>query len=435
MRTPMELIRTEDKTSFDRFAENQVATHYSKLSFWGEFEARHYDGMEFWRFETGDETVATAILLKKLTLFGTTWYIPNGPSLDYFDEQTLKQVLTRIKSEAIRSHILYVRIDNNIPRRPHDQKGEVTEGFNHEFITERFEAVGFNHTGYRYGYSGYLFSRFTYVLDLTPDFNALVEQVAPNVRNSYRKNLRRGVEVRDGNRDELRYLVEYGQELADKLEFKAKPLRFFQDLFDLAGEHAVYRVASADLHLALETINTEREALLDSIRKVEGNPKKAGFIKEVQRQIEDLNHEETDITRLIQTQGPTIILGSALYLLAGNRSYNVYTYTNKDFPSFHATISLHMESIKELKNRGIRYYDFVGVSGSLDPHDKYYGLYDFKSRFGGEFMEHLGEFYFKPRPKLAHIQQRLHFYQRTLQRRSYAAFLHLKAKFQTNQRG
>lgn len=424
----MELICTRDKTSFDTFVESQASIHYSKLWFWGEFESQHHYRTEYWRFVELGKTVATAVMLKKRTLFGMTWYIPNGPSLDYFDEDLLKQVLDVIKREAIEAGVLYVRIDTNIPRRPHNQKGDVIEGFNNEFITDRFEKVGFQHTGYLYGYSGYLFSRFTYVLDLTPDFKDLVDQVAPNVRNLYRKNLRRGVEVRNGHRDELKYLVEYGQELAEKLEFRAKPLSFFQHLFDLAQEHAIYRVVSADLKLAIRTIDAERKTLLESIRNIEANPKKAGFVKEVRRQIDDLDKEETDLNELIRQKGSSIVLGSALYLLAGNHSYNVYTYTNKDFPSFHATISLHMETIKELKELGIRYYDFVGVSGSLDPQDKYYGLHDFKRKFGGEFIENLGEFYFRPNPKLARIEYLFFVYQRIVQRRLYSGFLHLKAK-------
>jgi peptidoglycan pentaglycine glycine transferase (the first glycine) len=425
----MELLRTKDKTSFDQFAENQTSTHYSKLSFWGEFESAHYADMEYWLFVEDGKTVATAILLTKRTLLGMTWYIPNGPSLDYFDETTLNQVLELIKREAIRAHILYIRIDTNLPRRPHNQKGDVVEGFNNEFITERFEKVGFKHTGYHYGYSGYLFSRFTYVLDLSPDFKELIKQTAPNVRNLYHKNLRRGVKVREGNRDELKYLAEYGQELADKLEFKAKPLGFFERLFDLAQEHALYRVATADLELAIQTVAQEKKTLVESIKNAEGNPKKTGFILEVKRQIDDLTKEETDLSVLIKSKGNTIVLGSSLYLLAGERTYNVYTYTNKDFPSFHATISLHMETIKELKERGIRYYDFVGISGSLDPNDQYYGLYDFKRKFGGEFVENLGEFYFKPRPRFAYLQLRSYVYRRILQRRFYSGILYLKAKF------
>lgn len=425
----MELICTRDKQSFDTFVESQAMIHYSKLWFWGEFEAEHHNKTEYWRFVELGKTVATAVMLKKRTLFGMVWYIPNGPSLDYFDEALLKQVLEVIKREAIQAGVLYVRIDTNIPRRPHQQKGEILEdGFNNEFITNRFQNVGFLHTGYNYGYSGYLFPRYTYMLDLTPDFKEIIEKVTPNVRNLYRKNLRRGVEVRDGQRNELEYLVKYGRELSDKLEFKPKPLKYFQHLFDLAREHAVYRVATADLGIAIKTIEVERETLLASIIGVEGNPKKAGFVKEVRRQIDDLDKEEMDLRQLIEINGNTIVLGAALYLLAHDTAYNVYTYTNKDFPSFHAAISIHMETINEMKNKGIKYYDFVGVSGSTDPKDPYYGLYDFKRKFGGEYIEYLGEFYLKPRPKIAHLQQRYSVFTWRVQRRVNAEIIRIKAK-------
>ncbi len=425
----MELTRKTDPRTFDAFATKQNSIHYSKLSFWGEFETTNGYDAEYWSFKEEQDVVATLVLLKKKTIFGTFWYIPNGPAMDVFDQDLTDKVLTLVKDEALKDGAMFVRIDSNIPRRQHDNKGDVVEGgFNHEFVTGFYEKAGFKHTGYNYGYSGYLFSRFTYVLDLEKEFDQLLEQIAMNVRNLYKKNLRRGVSVQDAGRDDLHYLVKYGKELSDKLEFKPKSLSYFQRLYDLAKEHAVYRLCVADLSVAKENLQSERTALYASIAKVEANPRKSGFVKEVRRQIEDLDKEEKDLEVLIQKNGNKIVLGAAFYLLAGDRSYNIYTYTNKDFPSFHATISFHVETIKAFREKGIRHYDFVGVSGSLDPKDPYFGLQDFKRKFGGDFVENLGEFYFKPKPKQAYLYDRTMVYRRKVERKSYSIFVKLKRK-------
>jgi peptidoglycan pentaglycine glycine transferase (the first glycine) len=423
----MELVSTTDLKTFDEFAERQIFPHYSKLSFWGRFESKPKSRTEYLSFIEAGKIVATAVLIKRTTLFGKTWYIPNGPSLDYFDLETLKKVLHLIKHEAIKAKVLYIRIDTNIPRRPHNQKGDVIEGFNNEFITETFESVDFKHTGYMHGYSGYLFSRFTFVLETQSDIKALFDKAEPNIRNLYKKNLRRGVETKAGTREELGYLVEYGKQLADKYEFKPKDLSFFQKLFDLAEGHIDYRIVSAHIDQGMLNINKEKAALSDTMKQHENNPKKTAFIKEIQRQIGDLEKEEKDLSDLIKSYGNMLVLGAALYLVAGKRAYNIYTYTNKDFPSFHATISLHIDTILEMKAKGIEQYDFVGISGSVDPKDPHYGLYDFKRKFGGEFTEHLGEFYYKPRPRLAALQYMHYVYQRKFERRSYRTFVRVKA--------
>lgn len=428
----MELLRSTDKTAFDTFVKSQPHIHYSKLWFWGQFESLHGYQAQYWRFVDLGKTVATAICLQKSTIFGKLWYIPNGPSLSIEQPNLLEEVLDLIKRNAVKFNILSVRIDTNIPRNHHDNQGNLIEdGFSNESITQRFENTGFKHTGYNYGYSGYLFSRFTYVLDLEGDTGSLVDKIAPNVRNLYKKNLRRGVIVRNGTRDDLVYLARFGIELSKKLYFKPKSLKFFQQLYDLAAENVLYRVAIADLNVAKQTIAKERETLLIAYDKAKDNPRKAGFLKETQRQLDDLEREENDLNQLIKQHGDTLILGASLYLIAGDRSYNVYTYTNKDFPSFHATISLHVDSYEELKERGVRYYDFVGVSGSLDPKDPYYGLHDFKRKFGGDFVENLGEFYFKPRPKMAHIQFRSYVYQRKFERKFNETWIKFKNKVQT----
>lgn len=45
---------------------------------------------------------------------------------------------------------------------------------------------------------------------------------------------------------------------------------------------------------------------------------------------------------------------------------------------------LHWEAIKKMKERGVRYYDFVGARINPEPGTKLEGIQRFKSRFGGE---------------------------------------------------
>lgn len=45
---------------------------------------------------------------------------------------------------------------------------------------------------------------------------------------------------------------------------------------------------------------------------------------------------------------------------------------------------LHWEAIKKMKERGVKYYDFVGARTNPEPGSKLEGIQRFKSRFGGE---------------------------------------------------
>ena len=48
--------------------------------------------------------------------------------------------------------------------------------------------------------------------------------------------------------------------------------------------------------------------------------------------------------------------------------------------------------IKYCKNKGIKIYDQFGTIGDLREENPLYGLHDFKKKFGGNYVEFIGEF-------------------------------------------
>jgi lipid II:glycine glycyltransferase (peptidoglycan interpeptide bridge formation enzyme) len=55
-----------------------------------------------------------------------------------------------------------------------------------------------------------------------------------------------------------------------------------------------------------------------------------------------------------------------------------------------ATYALQWEAIRTLKDAGCTEYDMFGVSPSPDPSHPMYGLYRFKSGFGGRLFHRMG---------------------------------------------
>ena len=54
---------------------------------------------------------------------------------------------------------------------------------------------------------------------------------------------------------------------------------------------------------------------------------------------------------------------------------------------FNAMNLLHWSAMKLMKERGVKYYDFVGARINPDEGSKYEGIQRFKSRFGGELKK------------------------------------------------
>jgi lipid II:glycine glycyltransferase (peptidoglycan interpeptide bridge formation enzyme) len=105
-----------------------------------------------------------------------------------------------------------------------------------------------------------------------------------------------------------------------------------------------------------------------------------------------MQKEIDEIVRDGYDQDKEVSLGAKLIIMQGIHVWNVNMYTQKTLMNFRAAFALHRYVLEDVYKMGAKTYDFEGVSGSLDPHDIYYGMQDFKKSFGGDFLEYLGEF-------------------------------------------
>ncbi len=72
----------------------------------------------------------------------------------------------------------------------------------------------------------------------------------------------------------------------------------------------------------------------------------------------------------------------AWVLYAGNHNILSETYVN---------YNTYYEHIKYCKEKGIKIYDQFGTIGDLSPNNPRLGLHEFKKKFGGDYVEFIGE--------------------------------------------
>ena len=63
-----------------------------------------------------------------------------------------------------------------------------------------------------------------------------------------------------------------------------------------------------------------------------------------------------------------------------------------------ANYELYYHILLDSKKEGYTTVDFYGSEGKVDKDSQIYGIYLFKLRFGGDFVEFVGEFDFVTRP-------------------------------------
>ena len=63
-----------------------------------------------------------------------------------------------------------------------------------------------------------------------------------------------------------------------------------------------------------------------------------------------------------------------------------------EYLKYQSFYTIHYEMIKYACENGYSKYNFYAINNHLDKDDEQYGVYEFKTGFGGHVMELLGEF-------------------------------------------
>ncbi len=424
-------VASIDFATNDTFVIDHPFGHHKKTTLWALSQSEHFRNFTCVGFFKHDKLKATAIIFYRNTLFGQWWYIPYGPCVDYVDPILTKHVMDALMVHARSNQVALLQFETNVMRIEHDKKGNILhKGVDQQWITDVIRSSGFVHLGYRYGYAGNIQPRFTYILDIRPDMDTLQNAMHKSILATHKKNQRRHIFVQVSDASKLDVLEHYGKQLSDENDFIAKKRDDFKRVMDVYHDHAVYIVATMNVNQAIATIDQEIKDAQNAIDKNINNPKKQGFINEMSSLIQSLQSERA--TYLDQFGAADAVdVGAGLYVWYGDRSYDLYMYTIKKVGNLSPAIAIHLKAIEVLKTKGVVYHDFVGISGSIDPEDPYYGLYDFKRKFGGDFIEYLGQFEAYVKPKQAKWLWNIHFAKRRLERKLVRMYKQLKRKIKT----
>ena len=387
----MEFVHDLSRDVFAEFNSHCSTDHYTKSPEFGYFKA--IEGYDHYLVGVKDdgELVATALVLHKRIpyLFSSYCYVTYGYNMDYKNKALLSffnQTLSSFCKDKLKA--CFLRVDPNFSFRQHDKDGKLTsDGYHNLWLSEIFIKDGFRHLGYNYGYSGNWMSRFTYILDLTPDLTQIQKKIK-NFNSHTKKNELRNITVVEGDKADLKHLYMAQLELAKTQRFVAKPLSYFEVLYEAFVGKAHLYIAKANLSVAYQNLLDERKRLSEQLT-VLTNPAR---IHELELSIKAIDRELDLMIQHGYNNKKDTILGAKLIIQINDKVSNVHMYTYKTLPNFRVAFALHSKAIAESKKRKAVSYDFEGVSGSLDPKDQYYGIYDFKKSFGGDFIEYAGEY-------------------------------------------
>lgn len=179
----------------------------------------------------------------------------------------------------------------------------------------------------------------TVLIDLTPPERDILARMKPKTRYNIGLALRKGVEIREGTANDLSAWYSLYLETADRNGLHVNGIRDFQSLFIAKKEDGTPKPVQVKLLIA----------------EKEGMPLAAMFL-----------------------------------LLSSHRSTYLYGASSSGMRNCMPTYALQWGAIQLAKKAGCLEYDMFGTAPNPDPSHPMYGLYKFKTGFGGNLFHQMG---------------------------------------------
>lgn len=284
------------------------------------------------------------VILKQLNRTDSIAYVPYGPELE--PDSEFQGLFLEELSECLRSYLpkscFMVRYDlcwESFWSKEHafmELSGIHADepSLKSQEIRFNFNTINWN---FRKSETNILPSNTLY-LDLTQDPDTILARMKPKTRYNIRLAQKKGVTVRIADKNDLPIWYDLYTETARRNGLFLNDIKYFEAILTTRADSTK---SPADVSLL--------------IAEVDGKPLAALFL-----------------------------------IISGYRSAYLYGASSSVNRNFMATYALQWFAIKLSKEKGCREYDMFGISPNNDKSHPMYGLYTFKTGFGGDILHRLG---------------------------------------------
>ena len=134
----------------------------------------------------------------------------------------------------------------------------------------------------------------------------------------------------------------------------------------------------------------EEEIKLASIKDEKKNQDKVAIkLKELNQQLEKNNSEAKELENITEKE---IVLSAIITAKYQNKVWTIHGGNRTCLRYLNANYWLYYQIIEAAVKEGYQIVDFFGTTGEPEKDNTVYGIHLFKKRFGGEYMEFIGQF-------------------------------------------
>lgn len=340
-------------------------------------------------FKDGKSVGAAGIRGTKNRVGLYDYYAPRGILTDFHDGEILCDIGVEMKKALRRLRGVKMRMEPMVVRQERDIDGKIVpEGENNSDVVENLKRAGFSQVPYREGVSQI---KWQFVLTVKgKSEEEILAGMKGNTRRRLKQALSLGMKIKELNREELPEFLKILNSTAERKNFSARDLNYFQKVYDALVDKSGVKFLSVVIN------PSESMKILCDIKKtlVESETKTK---REEQDKRDALISVDARIKRLDEMfpemENREITLSSGMFFTMKPEILHLSGGNDGRYQKLDAQYVLQWEVIKMAREQGYDRYNFYGIKENVDTEPD--GVYEFKRGFGGVVEELVGEWEMK----------------------------------------
>ena len=392
----MEFIENLKEKEFEEFVNKSKKGHFMQSYYWGNVSSFKHFKPHYLGMKQDGKLIATALLLEKhLISKYSFFYCPRGFVCDYQNKEILKEFSTFLKKYCKKKHGLFLRIDPDIPLQKLDSDGNILEPLNYELV-DTLKKMGFKHSGFNKNFENDQ-PRYTFRLDISKG----IEDIRKNMHPTTRKIINRGniyhLDIYKGTKEDIKDFYDTMIETAERENLVLSPIGYYENFYEKLHEQNMSDIYLVKVNIEKLKKNYEEkikviheEIKLASVKDEKKNQEKVAIkLKELNQQLEKNESELKELENITEKE---MVLSAIITAKYQSKVWTIHGGNRTCLRYLNANYWLYYQIIEDAVKEGYQTVDFFGTTGEPEKDNTVYGIHLFKKRFGGEYMEFIGQF-------------------------------------------
>ena len=379
-----EFIKFSETSDEKTFMQTKETAEVREKNGW----KKHYVGVK-----ENSKIIAGAMLVSKKTYFGKTkFYSPRGFLLDYHNEELFSYFTEEIKKYVKKYNGYEIKIDPYVVNVERDSSGQIVEGgIDNRSLQDTFKKLGY----IRSKKENMEQVNWMYCLDIEGKTEEeILKGMKANTRNIIRKNEKNEIEIIELEKNELKDFYKIMEETGKRKNFAIRSLKHYEDMYDAFKEknEIKYIITKLNLKNYIKKLEQEKEDIEISKNKLSDAKANDGKRKSMNETIKGIDKKIKIAKEERNENGDIITLSGSMFILTKPEIVYLSSGNYEEYLQYNSQYLIQWEMIKYAIKNGYKRYNFYGITGNFDKNDKDYGIYKFKTGFGGYTEELIGEY-------------------------------------------